>query len=154
MKKRTKTGNNFVRLTAHEKANLERFGCAFNAGKSAFFIDWSGKTAKQASAANIFANFRSVETKAGPLVVLAFAISVRRPFPNYFYFPFDLTNQVHLKYIRQFIKTGRLKLNFVCGKRVVCRTHQLGAYDLWQTVPQRHLEWCNVVCTTEKPPSE
>jgi hypothetical protein len=123
------TNKSVVHLTEREKANLERFGCMFRASTNMFCIDWRGRTADQASRAEIFANLRSLETKVGPLVVLAFAISVLRPLPSYCYFPFDLTNQTHVKYLTQLTQTGEIRLCFVGRKRVLYRTHQLGGYE-------------------------
>jgi hypothetical protein len=122
------TNKSVVHLTEPEKANLDRFGCTFQARKNMFCVDWRGRTADQASRTEIFANLGSLETKAGPLLVLAFEISVLRPLPSYCYFPFDLTNQAHLKYIAQLTQTGEIKLCFVIGKRVLYRSHLLGAY--------------------------
>ncbi len=149
MVKQRRTDKSVVHLTEREKANLHRFGCTFQARKNMFCIDGRGKTADQASSAEIFANLRSLETKAGPLVVLAFAISVLRPLPSYCYFPFDLTNQVHLKYLTELTRTGEIRLCFVIGKGVVYRSHLLGAYTRLRAVEllagaQQSLEKCGV----------
>jgi hypothetical protein len=115
-------------LTKLEKQNFERFGCTFRARPGIFCIDWRGNNLDQASRSKIFATLGTVKTEAAPLVILAFEISPVQPLPHYCYFPFDLTNQVHMKYLSRVTHTGEIKICFVANKRIVERTHQLTPY--------------------------
>jgi hypothetical protein len=120
-----RTMNKSVHLTVREQKDLDRFGCTLKGRAGIFRIDWRGKNAQRASEAKTFARLAGVKTKDGPVVVLAFNISLVRPLPQYYYFPFDLKNQVHLKFLTRFIQTGEIKFAFVSGKRLIVHTHQL-----------------------------
>jgi hypothetical protein len=117
--------NKSVHLTAREQQDLDRFGCTLEGRAGTFCIDWRGKNTKRLSEAKIFARLAGIKTKDGPVVLLPFNISLVRPLPQYHYFPFDLKNRVHLKFLTRFIQTGEIKFGFVSGKRVIVRTHQL-----------------------------
>lgn len=113
-----------------DEKNLSRFGCSFEAATRVFWIDWRGRTAKQASESRILARLCAVETESGPVVALAFEISPVRPLPHYFYFPFNLGNRVHREYLVRFTQSGLVKLRFYIGKQSTDRVHQLSPYLL------------------------
>jgi hypothetical protein len=115
------------RLTEAEERDLDHFGCAFEASTGVFYIDWRGKSANDALTAKIFASLGGVDSKQGPLVILAFDITLFRPLPRYAYFPFDLGNLSHRKYLDRLTSTGEIKVCFVSDKEKVERTHQLNA---------------------------
>jgi hypothetical protein len=115
-----------VRLTNSDKLNLERFGCAFREG--VFYIDWKEKRPSQAANAGIFACLGRVDTTSGPIVLLAFEISVVRPLPSYCYFPFDLKNSIHKKYLSSLTKNGEIKFHFLADKGAYTRSHSLTPY--------------------------
>jgi len=118
------------RLIELDEKNLSRFGCSFKAATGVLWVDWRGRTAKKSSEASIFARLCALDTKSGPVIVLAFEISSVRPLPRYFYFPFDLSNHTHRKYLSSLTKSGSIKLRFYTGKQTTDRVHQLSPYLL------------------------
>ena|SRR5487761_110640 len=116
--------NKSVNLTILQKQDLGRFGCAFKEKTGILCIDWRGRSAEQASKAQIFGGLGSVNTESGPLVVLALEISPVRPLPQYCYVPFDLKNTTHTEYLSRFTKTGEIKLCFYDENQNHMRAHQ------------------------------
>jgi hypothetical protein len=117
-----------VPITRREKLNLERFGCTLKESRGVFLVDWKGKREVHALSANIFARLACFRTRTAPIVLLALEISPVRPLPLYFYFPFDLQNQLHRKYRSRLTSTGEISLHLLKGKRPCKRTHRLTPY--------------------------
>src|SRR5271157_6475817 len=108
-----------VRMTSSDKLNLERFGCTFRNG--AFCIDWKGKHGSQVANAGIFSCLGRVDTNSGPIVLLAFEISIVRPLPTYYYFPFNLNNPVHRRYLSRLTKQGEIEFRFLTKRKIYTR---------------------------------
>jgi hypothetical protein len=117
-----------IKFTELELSDFERFGCTFRERSGILFIDWAGKSLGLASHAEIFAAVGSIESKAGPLVVVALEISPIRPLPLYCYFPFDVTRDVHRKFLSALTQTGKINLCFIAGRKTIERKHQLGPF--------------------------
>ncbi len=114
-----------VNPSTAEKRDLARFGCVFRARPTEFWLDWSGRTGRDASSANVLAIIGLVETVAGPLVCLAFEIFLFRPRPTYFYFPFDLGNSVHRRFLSELVQHGSVRLRFISGRTSVFETEHV-----------------------------
>jgi hypothetical protein len=112
-------------FTETEKQQLDRFGCSFDPRAGVFHFDWRGNSPNDALKASIFASLGRAESREGPLILLAFDVSVVRPLPRYAYFPFDLTDEAHRKYLDRLTTTGELRICFVCRNRAIERRHQL-----------------------------
>jgi len=112
-------------FTEAEKRDFDRFGCAFKVDAGVFHIDWRERTRDEALKAAIFACLGRVNTKEGPLALLAFDISLVRPLPRYSYFPFDLANSKHKAYLTKLTTTGEIKLYFVSRRQMTERVHRL-----------------------------
>lgn len=115
-------------ITERDKLNLEHFGCTFKEREGVFYVDWRGKSLSKGSKGDIFACLGKVDTEVGPVLLLAFEISAVRPLPHFCYFPFDLTNEAHSRFLSNFTQTGEIKLCLFAGSRTVERTHQLSPY--------------------------
>jgi len=117
-----------IQLTKRELVDLDRFGCVFRAKAGVFYLDWRGRNVKRAANAEVSIKLGGFETASvGPLVFVAFEISPVRPLPWYCYFPFDLDNQEHQKFLARFAETGEITLFFLTGKTLLEHTIRITA---------------------------
>jgi hypothetical protein len=75
----------------------------------------------QALAATILVRSTYTKCATGPLLCLALEISPTRALAHYSYFPFNVKNQAHGKYLSSLAQTGRLQLNFLARGRAIFR---------------------------------
>lgn len=125
-----------MRLTNRDRLNLARFGCAFLPKENVICISWENSGKDQALSASIevrpiYGNFAS-----GPLLALAFEISITKARSFYCYFPFDVYNQEDKRYLSSLLNSGRMQLCFLTDTGPVLRTHDLLA---WQRVRANEL---------------
>ncbi len=133
-------------MTEQDKLNLRRFGCTLQPRQNLLHVKWTDLDRVQAVAAIILV--RSIYTKCatGPLLCLALEISPSLAIAHYSYFPFNLKNPAHGRYLSSLAQTGRLQLNFLARGRAILREYDFSlsqrrrlkeqlveALDAWKT---------------------
>src|SRR5271165_4381772 len=114
-----------MRITNRDKSNLARFGCAFLPKENLICISWRKERKDQALSANIIAQVIYLQSVSGPVLSLAFEISPTKMLPNYCFFPFDLKNKAHRKYLSGISKNGNIQLRFLADRCQIARTYEV-----------------------------
>jgi hypothetical protein len=113
-----------MRLTNRDKSNLERFGCTFLPKENVICIEW-GKRRKEFSAHNIATRMIPFETGSGPIFCLALEISPTKTLAHYCYFPFDLKDETHRKYLSAISDSGKVQLRFLAASDAIEVTYEM-----------------------------
>jgi hypothetical protein len=111
--------------TNDEKSNLARFGCAFSPKENAIRIYWEKERKAQVLSANLAVRIIYQVFPSGPILSLAFEISLSKSLAQYCYFPFDLKNKAHRKYLSIIIGSREIQLRFLAGTHQIARIYEL-----------------------------
>src|SRR5580700_7254321 len=114
-----------MRTTKADGENLARFGCTLSAKENLICISWDQGRQSEPSTANILATLVHTQWLSGPLHCLAFEISPTKARPHYCFFPLDLKNKIHSKYLSHISRRGRIELCFLAGSHQIMRTHEI-----------------------------
>lgn len=118
-----------MRITSLDRENLAHFGCTLLSKQRLICIQWSKHRQKQVALASFFVRAIYAPLSNGPLFCLAFEISPTKILPQYCFFPFDLKNKDHRKYLSHAFKKEKIELCFLADSRQIRRTHQLSVKD-------------------------
>ena len=148
-----------VNLNAGEKRDLDRFGCIFKLERGECWLDWRGRSGRDASDAKVLAVLGLAQTLSGPLVCLAVEVFLFRPRPMYYYFPFNLGDSMHGHYLSELVRHGKLRLRFVSGRTSVFETEHVistqyrerGGVNVWGISVSDRFELESLVRPTVKP---
>jgi len=112
-------------MTEQDKLNLRRFGCTLQPRQNLLYVKWTDLDRAQVLAATILVRSIYAKCITGPLLCLALEISPKAALAHYSYFPFNVKNQVHGKYLSSLAQTGQLHLGFLAGRKIILRDYQL-----------------------------
>jgi hypothetical protein len=114
-----------MRITNRDRSNLDRFGCAFLPREKVICISWGKQREDQVLSASIITQAVYVQCVSGPVLSLAFEISPTKALPHYCFFPFDLKNTVHRKYLSGIFTNGKIQLRFLADSGQIVRTYEV-----------------------------
>lgn len=112
-------------MTGRDNINLRRFGCTLEPRQNLLCVKWTDLDRAQALAATILVRSIFAKCATGPLLCLALEISPKRALAHYSYFPFNMKNQAHRKYLSSLARTGQLHLSFLAGRKIISRDYLL-----------------------------
>jgi len=110
-----------MRIKNRDKLNLIRFGCTFWPKQKAICIPW----VKTLRVPDIVARLLYTQLASGPLLSLAFEVSVTKALAWYCFFPFDLKNTIHRTYLSSVFEEGKIHLCFLGDTLRIVGTHDL-----------------------------
>ena len=114
------------RLTKNDELNCSRFGCTFRPRANLMCIPWQYESAS-ARSSEMQVQILLNEYPSAPVLSLAFQISRTKVLPYHCYFPFDIRNEVHAKYLAEILKTGKIYISLLTTPRPMLRTHEISA---------------------------
>jgi hypothetical protein len=80
-----------------------------------------------AASANIVVRLIHTEWASGPLLCLAFEISINRALAQYCFLPLDLTNEDHASHLSLILAEGKIELSLLGDSDAINRVYQISA---------------------------
>src|SRR5215469_2843010 len=114
------------RLTKNDELNCSRFGCTVRPKANLICIPWQHGSAS-ARSSEMQVQILLNEYPSAPVLSLAFQISRTKVLPYYCYFPFNIRDEVHAKYLAEILKAGKIDVSLLTTHRPILRTHEISA---------------------------
>jgi hypothetical protein len=116
-----------MQLSTLDRSNLIRYGCTLLSERNLICMQWGPKPLDVAASASIVVRLIHTEWASGPLLCLAFEISINRALAQYGFLPLDLTNEDHAAYLSRLLTEGKIELSLIGDSDEINRVYQLSA---------------------------